>query len=827
MNETWIADLQATPLATVVAYYATRLAANPKAIEYLERNALLPASDKTPAVGVSPPDVVAIPPGPMIGFADRTLGRHIPLRVTKLGQTIRKQLEKLGVFRPNGREHFRGMVTMPLYSAAGDVTGIYGRRIDLTNGGAREQHIGQGIFNAAVLSQVDELIITDTVLDAWTFYAAGHTNVICCVECELPREHLQKLQRVVLASPDLDAHGLGPCQAHRIELPAGHTPNSYVRKYGHQADPLAKLLRNATWESGSGRLPVPTSPSPDCQQVPQGQQVTQPEVAANTQDNTVTPPKTTPAPRASEGLDVQASDTETTITIESRRWRIRGLDRNTVVGVMRVNVMVFNERSDRFHVDTFDVYHARSRRTFLAEAAEEIGAAESQLRSDLGQVLLKLEELQHEQQQSKTSVAGAIALTDSEQAAALELLRSENLLDRILDDFDACGIVGERTGKLVGYLAATSRLLDKPLGLVIQSSSAAGKSSLADAILKFMPQEDRFTCSAMTSQSLYYLGNENLKHKILSVAEEEGVRDASYQLKLLQSEGSLSLISTSKEKGSGRTSTERYTVEGPVALLLTTTATDVDPELMNRCLVVSVDESPAQTAAIHAQQRHARTLEGFTQTLEAAKLVKLHQNAQRLLKPLRIYNPYAEQLGFVGSQTRYRRDHEKYLTLISSVALLHQYQREIKTTEVDGQSYQYLEVTRHDIALANRIADWALGRSIDELPGPTRRLLIELGDWIRGEADKQKIQPTEFTFTRREAREALQWNATHLRNHLERLALHEYVIPQGRGQGRLHRYSLLYDGRGREGQPLLLGLVDAASLIEPVLASTTGNLAQQ
>ena len=418
-------------------------------------------------------------------------------------------------------------------------------------------------------------------------------------------------------------------------------------------------------------------------------------------------------------------------------------------------------------------------------------------------------------------------MTDSEQAAALELLRSENLLDRILDDFDACGIVGERTGKLVGYLAATSRLLDKPLGLVIQSSSAAGKSSLADAILKFMPQEDRFTCSAMTSQSLYYLGNENLKHKILSVAEEEGVRDASYQLKLLQSEGSLSLISTSKEKGSGRTSTERYTVEGPVALLLTTTATDVDPELMNRCLVVSVDESPAQTAAIHAQQRHARTLEGFTQKLEATKLVKLHQNAQRLLKPLRIYNPYAEQLGFVGSQTRYRRDHEKYLTLISSVALLHQYQREIKTTEVDGQSYQYLEVTRHDIALANRIADWALGRSIDELPGPTRRLLIELGDWVRNEADKQKIQPTEFTFTRREAREALQWNATHLRNHLERLALHEYVIPQGRGQGRLHRYSLLYDGRGREGQPLLLGLVDAASLIEPALASTTGNLAQQ
>lgn len=106
-------------------------------------------------------------------------------------------------------------------------------------------------------------------------------------------------------------------------------------------------------------------------------------------------------------------------------------------------------------------------------------------------------------------------------------------------------------------------------------------------------------------------------------------------------------------------------------------------------------------------------------------------------------------------------------------------------------------------------------------------MLVELNDWIRREADQQKLPTNEFTFTRREAREALQWNATHLRNHLERLVAHEYVIPQGRGQGKLLRYSLLYDGRGREGQPLLLGLVDAASLTEPEPVPMTGNLAQQ
>jgi len=406
----------------------------------------------------------------------------------------------------------------------------------------------------------------------------------------------------------------------------------------------------------------------------------------------------------------------------------------------------------------------------------------------------------------------------------MELLKDEHLLDRVLSDFDACGIVGEHAGKLAGYLAATSRLLDKPLGLVIQSSSAAGKSALADAVLRFMPAEERFSCSAMTSQSLYYLGKENLKHKILSVAEEEGVRDASYQLKLLQSEGRLSLVATSKESGSGRTATERYEVEGPVAIVMTTTSLSVDPELLNRCLVVAIDESVAQTAAIHAQQRFAHTIEGFTQQQRSKSLVKVHQNAQRLLHRIPVFNPYADQLGFVGSQTRHRRDHDKYLNLIRAVALLHQYQHEFKQVKLDGETVQYIEVTRRDISMANTIADWALGRSIDELSGPTRRLLVQLYDWIRDQADERDAATDEIQFTRRQAREQLGWNATQLAYHLEQLCHFEYAVRSGGGSGKLCKYSLLYDGRGREGQAALIGLVDAASLTEPKTVPTKTDL---
>src|SRR5579872_3714820 len=87
---------------------------------------------------------------------------------------------------------------------------------------------------------------------------------------------------------------------------------------------------------------------------------------------------------------------------------------------------------------------------------------------------------------------------------------------------------------------------------VCSSDLAAGKTSLLDAILAMTPEEDRIQYSAMTGQSLYYLSSTDLKHKILAIAEEEGASQASYALKLLQSQGALSIASTGKDQKTGR-----------------------------------------------------------------------------------------------------------------------------------------------------------------------------------------------------------------------------------------------------------------------------------
>jgi len=362
-----------------------------------------------------------------------------------------------------------------------------------------------------------------------------------------------------------------------------------------------------------------------------------------------------------------------------------------------------------------------------------------------------------------------------------------------------------------------SRKLANPLAIVVQSTSAAGKSALVDAVLAFVPEEERIKYSAMTGQSLFYMGETSLKHKILAISEEEGANKASYALKLLQSEGELMMASTGKDPNTGNLITQAYKVEGPVMLFLTTTAIDIDEELLNRCIVLSVDEGREQTKAIHQLQRQKRTLQGLQAKQENQRLIALHQNAQRLLKPLAVVNPYADQLTFLSDKTRTRRDHEKYLTLIDTIALLHQHQRPIKTlTDSDNgsnhkQALNYIEVTRHDIIAANALVHDVLGRSLDDLPPQTRKLLAHLADQADTQCQNQQLRRSDLRLSRKDIRASTGWGDTQLRLHLDRLVQMEYLLAHRDGNGGRYVYELLYDGDA--GQPLhLSGLLDPAQL---------------
>jgi hypothetical protein len=211
-------------------------------------------------------------------------------------------------------------------------------------------------------------------------------------------------------------------------------------------------------------------------------------------------------------------------------------------------------------------------------------------------------------------------------------------------------------------------------------------------------------------------------------------------------------------------------------------------------------------------QRERQTIEGLLARVEREEILKVHRNAQRLLKPLSVVNPYARELTFPDNLTRTRRDHTKYLALINSITLLHQHQRPVETAVRRSQTISYIEVTLDDIEQANRLAHEVLGRSLDELPPQTRKLLQLVEDMVGTECERLKMERSDFRFSRRDVRARTGWGDTQLKFHLHRLEELEYLLVHRGGRGQSFVYELLYGRGGEDGRAVLPGLINVDRL---------------
>ncbi len=806
---------QQTALNQVIEYYHNTLKQSPEALEYLENR------------GLNHPELIE---HFKLGFANRTLAYRLPQKNRKEGAEVRGLLQEVGILRETGHEHFNGSIVVPVFDQSGKISEVYGRKLlgkRLRKGTPQHTYLPgqhQGVWNSNALVVSKEIILCESLIDAMTFWVHGFRHVTASYGTSgFTDDHLnafkqQGIERVHIAYDRDDAGNnaadkLAPMlmeagiDCFRILFPKGMDANEYAQQVQPAQKSLELVIRKAEWMgNGIKQDAIPAEEIPK-------------EAAKQESDDTIPPlaavplAAETPAQpiESTDDTDTEITDSEITITLNDRRYRIRGLQKNMSYEQLKLNLLV--SCGDGFHVDTFDIYSARHRVAFIKQASAELGLSDDVLKKDLGRVLLKLEELQDQQiKDTLEKKEKAPSLSDEELHEALALLKDPKLLDRVLEDFNAAGVVGEETNKLVGYLAGVSRKLDKPLAVIIQSTSAAGKSALMDAVLAMMPDEESVRYSAMSGQSLFYMGETNLKHKILAIAEEEGAESASYALKVLQSDGQLTMASTGKDAATGKLVTQEYHVEGPVMIFLTTTAIEIDEELLNRCVVLTVNESREQTEAIHAIQRSRQTLEGLLANQDRKDIIQLHKNAQRLLRPLLIANPYAEQLTFLNDKTRTRRDHMKYLTLINTITLLHQYQREIKKVKHNGKTVEYIEVTVKDIEVANTLANEVLGRSLDELPPQTRKMLTELQGLVQEACNQEGIEQHQYLFTRASLRQQLGWSYDQVRVHLDRLIKLEYVLVHRGSRGHSFVYELLYDGQGQTGKPFLNGLLDVKQL---------------
>lgn len=315
----------------------------------------------------------------------------------------------------------------------------------------------------------------------------------------------------------------------------------------------------------------------------------------------------------------------------------------------------------------------------------------------------------------------------------------------------------------------------------------------------FVPEENLMQLTRLTGQSLFYLSKQGLKHKFLTIEEDEGMQEAMYSIRTLLSSQRLRLHGLKSDTKSGEFTSMEKVVEGPASVMITTTdSSRFDHETLNRFFVLYLDESAEQTEKILAFKRKAAGEDKIKLHHSRQRLTRLHKNIQRLLKPVVVKNFIGHGIQYPASILNIRREDDKVETLINTVALLHQYQREIKEERLCGISTNYIEVKQSDIDAVVDFAGDILGHSLDELSPLCRELLLHIHSLVD---EKHSVLHKSFpdlarwqvSFTRKELKERCNWSIWHLMQQIKTLEELGYIAQRFGRQGQKYAYGLVAD----------------------------------
>ena len=156
------------------------------------------------------------------------------------------------------------------------------------------------------------------------------------------------------------------------------------------------------------------------------------------------------------------------------------------------------------------------------------------------------------------------------------------------------------------------------------------------------------------------------------IEDLDGAENVLYPLRELQTKKFITKTLAQKTT-TGETKTVHIKVEGPVSVAGCTTQEQVYEDNANRSFLIYIDESKEQDERIMAYQRSRSA--GTIDRVQESKAKQLLQNTQRVLQPVQVRNPFAEQLLLPVDVFKPRRTNAHYLAFIEAITFYHQYQR--------------------------------------------------------------------------------------------------------------------------------------------------------
>jgi DNA primase catalytic core len=677
----------------------------------------------------------------------------------EVGKTWNKNLqenaEKLGLFK------IKNCIIIPTKNKDGQIVSIYGRSVS-ANPKVRHFYLSggfKGLYPSYPKSETTKLILTESIIDAATIIQHAEWPVLALYgtngftkEHEAAIKGLNDLEEIILFFDGDEAGKAAKEKYHKqlkelrqdikisyVNTPDGEDANSLVQ--GHEPEILSHLIDSRLLFSS------------------EKEKVSKPKSSQRGKLNT---------------------DNPELILYETDLLHITILGGIKITGLDRLRVTLKIEKKEYSHHlpvrHSLDLYHSKQVEQLAQKIAESLEIDTTESERTVSQLTGALENYrQNKLELLKSKKTEKKEMTEDERVEAIKYLKSKKLLRNTLQDIAKSGIVGETNNSLIAYLAYTSRKRKKPLHIMCLGASGTGKTYLQEKVSELIPEEDKIEITSLSDNAFYYFGREELKHKLILIEDLDGAENVLYPLRELQSKRRISKTVTLKDnKGNLKTITLR--VEGPVCVSGCTTRERIYEDNANRCILLYIDDSSEQDKRIMTYQQKASA--GNINASEEYQITEKIKNVQRLLKPIKVVNPYAEIIDLPQEVFKPRRTLLLLLSFIETITFYHQYQREVKTNPITGQ--QYIESSSEDVKAAFSLMKEALFSKSDELTNASRTFLERL---------KKYVKDGEVFYTS-EIRKKLRISSSTIHRYVRDLKRNGYIKYKGGNKFRGYEYEI-------------------------------------
>jgi len=447
---------------------------------------------------------------------------------------------------------------------------------------------------------------------------------------------------------------------------------------------------------------------------------------------------------------------------------------------LKINLLVQPANDDfKYYQDDVNLYSNGQLQRYIRGASEELECSTTVLKNSIRRLQTRLEEyrLQKMEEEKKALKPKSYPMTREEENQAMNFLRTKHLAQNTLKTIEKTGLVGEQKNGLLLFFLYLSRLLDEPLHAIIYGKSGTGKTYMQTRISECLPEESVRTITSLTENTLYYSAKDFWKHKVLLIEDLEGVYNAFLPLREFMSKQSITKLTTDKD-ARGNNVQKVLMVEGPICVSGATTQGNIYEDNANRSFLLHVDETPTHAKEVMDYQRKQQA--GLINEQEQEQYRQLLKNAQRLLRKVKIINPYAPELEIPDCVFKKLRTNMHYLKLIEIITFYHQHQRQWKNA---GDGRYYIETTLEDIELANWLVKDTLLRKSDELGGDVRHFFESLKSIIATREDAP-------AFYAREIRRLLRMHPMKINRYLRELENRGFVQRSGGNRKSGYEYEI-------------------------------------